>query len=488
MTEFGYTEPRVYTPPLRELTPETSHGFAVIQFAERILGVELLPWQKWWLIHALELKPNGAYRFKTVLLMVARQNGKTHLVKILILWKLFVQKAALVIGAAQSLGDAEDVWEEILTQAQNTPSLAKRLGKTTHVNGGKKMRTSYGGIYMVETLQRDAGRGKTSDLVFLDELREHKTRVAWNALSATTLVPPNSQNLCASNAGDSQSVVLNTLQDQATRAIETDRTVNSSVGLFEWSADPELAVEDHHGWRQANPALGYTLTYESIQSAKDSMDEAGFKTEHLCQRVKTLAVGILPMEKWRACLDLDSRFAGPVHLGLDVAWDRSAATLAVAGYDEAGDRRVEVVATRAGLDWVLPWLKERLDQPDGWWDGRIALQIRGAPVSSMVESLREAKIYVEEWGGPDLAIATGQFYDFVVAGKIRHMGQPVLDAAVQVARSKVSGDAWWFDRKNSPLDISPLIAATAATWLMDQDPEEVQTSAYSDPDYEMLVL
>ena len=32
----GSTEPRVFTPPLRELTPETSLGFACIDFAREI--------------------------------------------------------------------------------------------------------------------------------------------------------------------------------------------------------------------------------------------------------------------------------------------------------------------------------------------------------------------------------------------------------------------------------------------------------------------
>ena len=44
-TRFGSTEPRICTPPLRPLTPETSLGFEVVEFADEVLGVELLPWQ-----------------------------------------------------------------------------------------------------------------------------------------------------------------------------------------------------------------------------------------------------------------------------------------------------------------------------------------------------------------------------------------------------------------------------------------------------------
>ena len=35
----GFTEPRIYTKPLRELTPETSRGFEAVAFAEQVLKI-----------------------------------------------------------------------------------------------------------------------------------------------------------------------------------------------------------------------------------------------------------------------------------------------------------------------------------------------------------------------------------------------------------------------------------------------------------------
>lgn len=52
--------------------------------------MELRPWQKWLLIHALELNEDGSYRFKKVIVLVARQNGKTMLASVLSSWWLFV--------------------------------------------------------------------------------------------------------------------------------------------------------------------------------------------------------------------------------------------------------------------------------------------------------------------------------------------------------------------------------------------------------------
>ena len=117
---YGSVTPRLFTPPLRELTPETSLGFEVIEFADwarnrleeldatRAVGDDidylglmprLLEWQRWLLIHALELLPgeHSVPRFRTVLLLVARQNGKSTILTVLTLWRLFQDRARMVL-------------------------------------------------------------------------------------------------------------------------------------------------------------------------------------------------------------------------------------------------------------------------------------------------------------------------------------------------------------------------------------------------------
>lgn len=69
---FGYTEPRIFTPPLRELTEKTSLGFMCIDYMTHVLGKKLYPWQEWSLIHALEITgdihKNWRFRFRTILM------------------------------------------------------------------------------------------------------------------------------------------------------------------------------------------------------------------------------------------------------------------------------------------------------------------------------------------------------------------------------------------------------------------------------------
>ena len=49
------------------------------------------------------------YRFRTVIVLVARQNGKTLLMIVLALWHVYALKSRTVIGTAQDLANAEGV-------------------------------------------------------------------------------------------------------------------------------------------------------------------------------------------------------------------------------------------------------------------------------------------------------------------------------------------------------------------------------------------
>ena len=93
----GFQVPRIATTPLRELTPDTSLGFEAIEFATEVLGVDLLEWQKNLLIASLELAAGSftwdehpILRFKTVLILIARQNGKSFIASVRMLWRMFI--------------------------------------------------------------------------------------------------------------------------------------------------------------------------------------------------------------------------------------------------------------------------------------------------------------------------------------------------------------------------------------------------------------
>src|SRR5262249_46845026 len=152
------------------------------------------------------------FRFRTILILVARQNGKTTLVEVKNLWKMFVLRVLLVIGTAQNLDISEESWDKAVEIVESIPELAVEIAHVDKTNGKKALRLVGGSRWKIAAASRRGGRGLSGDDVNLDELREHQNWLAWAAVTKTTMARPNPQIWAFSNAGDDKSIVLNDLQ------------------------------------------------------------------------------------------------------------------------------------------------------------------------------------------------------------------------------------------------------------------------------------
>lgn len=512
---FGSETPRVFTPPLRKLTARTSLGFSVIEFAETVLEIELLPWQRWLLIHMLELLPDNSLRFRTVIVLVARQNGKSTLSQIVALWFMYVYGVALVIGTAQDLDVAEEIWQGAVDLAEESPDLAPLIERVIKVNGKKALELKNGERYKVKAANRRAGRGLSGDVILLDELREHQSWDAWGAITKTTMARAMALILALSNAGDATSVVLRYLRKMCHAAIGDPDGINAedpaaallpkseeddepldfeidieddSVAIFEWSASPGRDIRDRDGWAEANPAMGYTITERTIASAARTDPEWIFRTEVLCQWSEGSLEGPFPPDSWEKSADENSRRApgADIALCVDVSWDRSQSHIGLASMRADGNVHVEVIASRTGTSWVTEWLTDP-DRSEAVLSAPVAVQAKGAPCASLVGPLREAGVEVVEWGGSELGAGTGAFYDRVRAAVgegaaetgLRHRSQAPLNIAAANAATKPLGDSWCWDRRKSAVDVSPLVAVTGAAWcLTSAMPEKPRDSVY----------
>ena len=490
---YGCEEPRIYTPPLRDLTPETTLGYEVIEFANDVLRVELLPWQKWLVIHALEIIDDTAdgwrLRFRTVVTEIARQNGKTTLSKVISLYFMYQLEVALILGTAQDVSNAEDVWQQVVEMAQENELLAPAIKHVWFTNGSKRLQLTGGRDYRVRASNRKAGRGKSADLVLLDELREHQTWEAWAALSKTGIARKNALMWCMSNAGDGTSVVLRHFMLRAHAQLgDPDGIVKamgesepeaetsaeaSALGWFEWSAPPDADPKDVHALAQANPSLGYTIELSTLLAAQADDPADVFKTECLCQWVTSTVTPPFPVEAWEAGRDDKSTIAdeSPLWFGADISADRAKASIAVCGKRKDGAWHIELAEYRAGSGWLVKWLQNAA--PNYKAGIKLAVQAKGAPIASMIDVIGAIEgVEVIECAGKDVAGWCGRLYDAVAACEedsdidavpVYHITQPALDLAANIASTRPLGDgAWAWDRNKSMEDISPLVAATMA--------------------------
>ena len=511
---YGLEEPRIFPPPLQELTPETTFGFEAIEFAE-FLGIHLYPWQKWLLIHGLELTLDKSdFRFKHIIVEVARQNGKTTLMIVLGLYRLFVFGASEIVSAAQKLVVAEDTLASAFRIAAWNPVLRKYLPDDPRAGdkslNGAKIRETNGNhrieliaapvperldifgkmpTWSVTTTDRKGGRSMSCDQAFIDELRELLTWDAWDAIEPTISARRMSQIWAFSNAGDMRSIVLRSLRSGAIKMIESGQSDETITAIFSWSAPKNAELTDVEALRQANPSMGYggISLKNLLAEARTTENPDGFRTEKMCVWVDSLEPGKIDVMDWEKIADPESHRAqgAPVAVGVDVATDGRMAYISIASQRDDGKTHVEVVAQRAGYTWVPEWLQARVGSD--WFDGRVGIQTRGAPSADLAIALDLMDdIQVVEWQGLDMSSSTQGFYDAIRFGEVQHRDQPILNFSALGAKDRKAGDVFIWDRKNSIADASALISCNIAWWLLhkpDVD-EHAFVSAYAVGDWD----
>lgn len=473
----GRTEPRLFTPPLRTLRRETSLGYEAADFAQKVIGVPFLAWQRWLAIHALELNPDGSFRFRVVVVLVARQNGKSDAKRTISLWRLYLDGARLVLGVAQDVGLAREQWNMCLDTIHAAPDLAPELGQVRRVNGDEWFRLAEtrpiedddddewfrlngGGRYKIAASNRRAGRGLSIDELTFDELRTQTSWDAWSSLSKTTMARPRAQIWAMSNAGDDQSIVLNQLRDAALSGRDP------SVGLFEWSAEDGCELDDPRAWQQANPALGYLISEAAVRTAMTTDPPAVFRTEVLCQKVDQLD-GAIDLTAWRNCADPAGTLHGHrdrIAAGIDVAPDGQHVTLAVAA--RITDRiRIEIAGAWSSTDIAraaIPHLLDRIKPIALAW-------YPAGPAAALAPVLRGRRNSLDLTGGK-VAEACQGLADLTRALRIVHNADPLLDAHISAARKQTSGDGWRFTRHTEG-HVDAAFAAAAAVYAALTTPE-----------------
>lgn len=474
----GLILPRTYTPPLIvgppgpcpcrcALTPDTSYGWDVIDFADMI-GHPFDPWQAWAVIHIGELLPDGKPRFRKVLIMVARQNGKSELLKVLGLYHLIIARVPQILSMSNKFEYARALWSSAYKLAQRSPVTVDEIPTYRPGNNDPHMTTANDATWRICAANGDAGRSGSVDLLLIDELRQHHSFDAWSAALHTMNARPHGQLIAASNEGTPASVVLDALRDEALSG------KNPRTGLFAWQAPEGARPDDPDAIRAANPNVGIRIELDDLLAEGIAAGNEGgerlteFLTEAMCVRVPVFKPAIntttwaergprggydplgvhVPIKladhrrQLAVCLDvsLDGQHAtlagaavvdGKTHTGIIAAWD-STATM-----------RRELPGIMATVrPRALVWFPHG---PAAGVMGELAKPRRGTATTDRWPP-RGVQLVEITTGVP--AVCMG-FVEQIDSDELRHDGHELATAHVSNAVQQPRGDLWVFDRKGA---------------------------------------
>lgn len=434
----------------------------VVELYEVATGRTLDPWQKLVLRHGLGKLTPEQYAAWKVAVWVARQNGKGDIILALELAWLFLPgfQVPLVTHSAHLYSTAQEAFLRMKEVLDGCDWLRPEIRAIREANGEQGVILNSGQRLKFMARTRTGGRGFSSRRIVLDEAQELQDLMMAAALPTMSAQPDPQVWFFGTPPDDPAAWCYNLKAD--------GEAGTDDLAWFDWGAaldldkaEDRLRVRDPELWYACNPALGVRISERFVQG---ELKPSGLGDMFAHERLgvwRPRALGgsaVLPEHLWLALADPASQVTNPVAFALDVTPDRASGAIAVAGRRDDGLLHQEVVDHRPGTGWMVDRMADLVER---WQPCAVALDAAG-PAGALLTDLQDRGIEIQVVNAREAAQACGGWYDDVIEGRVRHLDQPSLNAALAGAKQRPLGDAWGWHRRNSTVDISPLVAVTLA--------------------------
>jgi hypothetical protein len=424
-----------------------------------------MPWQTLVTDTALELNAAGHLHYRTVVLVVPRQQGKSLLLQAVMVRAALGAYDSTILYTAQDRTEARRRLLVELHQRTLARSMAfRRRYAVRATNGDESLTFVTGSTIGIVAPTATAGHGNTLDLAVIDEAFAQSTLALPQAFGPAMVTRRNAQLWVVSVVGDGTDALLQHYQAQGVAALDDDA---QRICYFEWS-DLDGDPYDEATWWRCMPALGHTIHPDDVRADPTYGDPDEFARAYLCRRPSSTPTSAIDLGGWAAAGRDGFVLRDPVVFAVDVSIDRSAASIAAASRLADGAIAVELVDHRPGTAWVVERLAELAGRHH---PSAVALDGPG-PTGSLLVELDRHRLGLVVLSTTDVARACGAFVDDVGDGRLAHLGQPDVDAAVANAARVYVGDSFKWRRRVAGVDLSPLYAVTLARYAVAASPGE----------------
>ena len=435
--------------------------------AER-MGYRLYEWQRRWLHTATELDEEGLFKRAAAAVETTRQSGKSVVLEV---FGVTGAVAGLNVAiTAQEKGKAKEKFIEGVERWQKTsgPDMQGKLGLA---NGDERWSIPAGGQWRPLTCSAKSARSYTMDWTEMDE-------AAWllrgqefeEAASPTMLTRSHPLIAYVTSAGDKN--------DPAHRFFAGVRHAarmnpEGEIVWIDWECPPGL--EDRWGeeelWRMLVPVLSEDTPMAAIvlrnlrrewDKAQRRGTEIAFAREYLNLWTEVPGAGELTAEAWASMARPPEKLGWSnrdVWLCLDVAPDRSHASIVGAEASGLGRARLRMFKDAPGTGWIAGYMRDLMASRQVNVVGLIYDDRAGSGAFLPHFKAAGAPLHKLEWR--EFAACYGRFMDICADRGIVHDGHPAFARAVDSAAPRVVLDTLAWDRQG-PSPICPLVAATNA--------------------------
>jgi hypothetical protein len=442
--------------------------------------MSLQPWQRHTVDVAGELVPDAetgdlVHAYSIVTVSVGRRGGKSLLTLAELVSTVTGGRRRFCYYAAQN-GKAgaerfRNDWIPLVTSAPHVLSgrLKSRLTNGTETLTDPALQSFFRIFSPIPT----ALHGDAADLIVFDEAWAHDAErgadleVASFPLMATR---PGAQLWIMSAAGDIDSTWWAQWLDTGRAAAAAD--VGRGHCHIEYTADhadvDPATYADEQVWIDSHPAIRHpgnptgTVPLSFLRDEYDR-DPGQFARSYLniTDRTGTTSAPI-DLDAWHA-LEVDPPTRETIALGVDVSPDQASGAI-VAAHHDGRAVTLEVLDHRPGHDWIPGRVADVFDRYDV---DTVAADVAGqSPAAVLARPLEALGVPVRTLTLPDITASAADLLAAVRSGTVRHVPHPALDLAVKGARRRPIGDgSWAWGRRDTDVDVSPLIAATFARWV-----------------------
>lgn len=468
MTKASAARPS--TPRLSECARHFKHPDGIVATGRpwlerrlRQMGANFDPWQ-WGIAElATGMRADGIYAATVggVTLSIPRQVGKTYLVGLFIIAMCLEFPGTKVVWTAHHLRTSTQTFRTLqgmVKRPKVSPHMREdRSGGVRTTNGEQELAFRNGSIIMFGARSMGFGRGFSEvDVEVFDEAQILPAKALEDMIAATNQARhPHGALLFFMGTPPRQDDESEAFTSKHLKALDGKLTDGVYV---EFSADPDGDYSDPEQWAIANPSYPKHTPHEAMLRLRENLpNEEAWRREAMGVW-DPLDSSTFDLARWA---ELGSRaVTAPtrVALVLDVAPDRSYSTIGVAG--AFGDHAMVMERTEPGTAWVVPAVARYFTRGGV---AEVALWPSGQ-AGALVPELTEAGIPFEKLTAQQLGAAWSAFQEHVKRGTVTHPDQPDLNAAVGNARTRFMGEAQVPDRRNAGVNISPVVACSAALY------------------------